>query len=220
MIWAVVPAKTGRSAKERLAGALAPAARTRLAEAMLTDVLKALRQSQGLEATVVVSREEETLELAREQDCHALTEEGSGGLNPAVLQGISYAVERGATGILIAMGDLPLLRAEDIEAALARLPDTGQVLVPSADGTGTNLVLSRPAEVFEPHFGPGSLRLHQKAAQKREVTPILFPCSGPSLDIDTPADLERLQTSQERHGSTARVLEENAGRANSKTASS
>src|SRR5262249_9551226 len=54
MIWAIVPAKPGADAKRRLAPVLAPAERERLAQAMLRDVLTALRGARCLAGVAVI----------------------------------------------------------------------------------------------------------------------------------------------------------------------
>ncbi len=54
---AVLPVKRFADAKQRLSTGLAPGTRRALAEAMLTDVLVALRRTVGLDVVVVVTAE-------------------------------------------------------------------------------------------------------------------------------------------------------------------
>ena len=56
MIWAVVPAKLGNEAKVRLGPILPARDRTRLAQAMLGDVLRALAETDRFAGIAVVSR--------------------------------------------------------------------------------------------------------------------------------------------------------------------
>ena len=67
-MWAVVPLKNIRHAKQRLAPLLTPAERSELMLAMVTDVLTALTQTPGLAGILLVSRAPEAAELA-----HAFT---------------------------------------------------------------------------------------------------------------------------------------------------
>jgi len=191
MIWAIVPAKLGETSKERLGAVLAPELRRRLAHAMLDDVLEALGRARGLAGIVVVSRDAQALALAQSRGACTVADSG-GGLNASVQDGIEACRAHGATGVLVAMGDLPLLEAADVETALEALPSRGLVLVPSLDGTGTNLLAARPAELVRPAFGPGSLARHLELARDADVTAVLQPCAGAALDVDTPDDLERL----------------------------
>jgi len=193
MIWAIVPAKFGRSAKERLAPVLSPDPRESLAKSMLVDVLRALEGCSVVERTLVVSRDETALSLARAAGAEGLRETGRAGLNASVREAIAYCMGRGATGVVIAMGDLPLLEAPDVATAVARLPERGVVLLPSADGTGTNVVAARPVDLLRPEFGPGSLARHLAQTRRRKLETVVHECPGAALDVDTPADLERLR---------------------------
>lgn len=206
MIWAVVPAKLGKSAKERLAPVLAPELREKLARAMLADVLTALRSCAAIEMTVVISRDSSALELAEANGAQGLVENTRDGLNASVAEAVAYCVEHGATGVLVAMGDLPLLQADDANVAIERLPARGVTLVPSSDGTGTNLVVARPPEIFRPLFGLGSLERHLEDLRGRGISMALERCEGAALDVDTPEDLERLRTADPRQTATAAIL--------------
>jgi hypothetical protein len=63
---AIVPAKRFAAAKQRLAPALEPSWRRRLAAAMLADVLASLRLTAGIEETLLVSRDPDAADLADE----------------------------------------------------------------------------------------------------------------------------------------------------------
>ena len=207
MIWAVVPAKLGKNAKERLAPVLQPAQRERLARAMLRDVLGSLGDCPQIAGTIVVSRDEAVLSMASDAGATGIRERNAGGLNPSVLQGIQEAISRGAEGALLAMGDLPLLSASDVAETVAALPERGVVLVPSADGTGTNLVAVRPADLLAPAFGPASLSKHLERVREAGLQAVVHPCAAAALDVDTPADLESLRhAALPARSATRRVL--------------
>ncbi|MDG2303090.1 MAG: 2-phospho-L-lactate guanylyltransferase [Candidatus Binatia bacterium] len=205
MIWAVVPAKFGKSAKERLAPVLAQDVRERLAKAMLSDVLRALGGCPAVEATVVISRDAAALELAAASAAEGLPEQARGGLNASVAEAIAHCTARGATGVVIAMGDLPLLRPDDVSAAVERLPERGLVLLPSSDGTGTNLVVARPPDLLEPEFGPGSLARHLEQVRRKAIVAVIHECAGAALDVDTPADLDRLRGAPNASADTVEI---------------
>lgn len=208
MIWSIVPAKLGTSSKERLAPVLSAELRARLAGAMLADVVQALVGCEAIEATLVVSRDDRALDLAETSGALPLRERGANGLNESVRQAIDHAAEHGATTVVIAMGDLPLLRPEHVRVAVERVPDRGVVLVPSADGTGTNLAVVRPPALFDPRFGPGSLALHLEQLRESGVEVVLHECAGAALDVDTPDDLSRLRTASAAGDATRALLVE------------
>ena len=205
MIWSIIPAKLGTSSKERLASILSADLRARLAGAMLADVVRTLVSCETIEATLVVSRDDRALDLAESGGALPLRERGAKGLNESVRQAIGHAAENGATTVVIAMGDLPLLRPEHVRIAVERAPDRGVVLVPSADGTGTNLTVVRPPTLLEPQFGPGSLALHLAQLRHHGVEVVRHECAGAALDVDTPDDLARLRTAS-RPGDATRAL--------------
>jgi 2-phospho-L-lactate guanylyltransferase len=88
--------------------------------------------------------------------------------------------------------DIPLVTGYELDRVMAEAPSEGTVLVPSADGRGTNAVLRSPAALFPLRFGNDSFKPHFAAARATG-----FPCTtlslpGIALDIDSPQDLQQL----------------------------
>lgn len=207
MLWALVPAKLGSTVKTRLGAALTPAQRLDLAHAMLSDVLAALGAAPSLGGTAVVTRDPSVASLAERHGAIALDESAGGGLNDGVAEGVAGCLARGASGVVIAMGDLPALTAAEVERAIACLPDRGLVLVPSFDGTGTNVLAMRPTDLLLPtHFGEGSLALHRAAAATLGLTTVTCALRGAALDVDTIEDLDRLASTGAAGNATRHVL--------------
>lgn len=212
MLWALVPAKLGPAVKSRLGAALSQEQRRALAQAMLCDVLAALSSSPSLAGVAVVTRDPSVAALAASAGATAVPETHTGGLNDGVAEGIAACRARGASGVIVVMGDLPNLAATDVEHTVAALPDRGVVLVPSRDGTGTNVLAARPAElVFPTCFGEGSLARHRAATAGLET--VLLPLRGAALDVDTVEDLEQLVREGSAGAATRRVLAELASAA-------
>jgi len=206
MRWALVPAKLGAEAKRRLAPGLDVAHRRSLARAMLADVLRALRRAPSLDGVALVGRGAAIAAMAEEMGVTAIAERGAGSLNEAVAEGVRACVARGATTLLVAMADLPLLRASDVEAMLAGGTGEGVVAAASRDGTGTNLLLLRPPRAIPTSFGPGSLELHREAARRAGLPFLVRRLAGPALDVDTPGDLEILRASPRLAGESRRAI--------------
>lgn len=196
MRWALVPAKLGADAKRRLAPGLDVVHRRELARAMLVDVLDALMRATSLDGVAVVGRGAALADLAGEMGAVAIAERRAHSLNEAVAEGVRACAARGATSLLVAMADLPLLRARDIEAVLAAGRDDGVVAAVSRDGTGTNLMLLHPPRAIPTSFGPGSLALHRAAAERAGIPFRVRRLAGPALDVDTPEDLRILRASR------------------------
>ena len=205
MLWALVPAKLGPAVKSRLGAALSQEQRRALAQAMLCDVLAALTSAPSLAGVAVVTRDPSVASLATEAGATPIEETHGGGLNDGVAQGIAGCRAQGASAVVIAMGDLPNLLPSDVERTIAALPERGVVLVPSRDGTGTNVLAARPADLVLPtHFGEGSLARHRTATAGLDT--VLLPLRGAALDVDTTDDLELLVRDGAAGAATRRLL--------------
>jgi 2-phospho-L-lactate guanylyltransferase len=102
-----------------------------------------------------------------------------------------HAGELGAASVLLAPIDVPLVSSQDFEA-LAAAARPGVVIVPSADGTGTNALVRTPPDVIPSCFGPGSFQSHLRAARERGVPAEVLRLPGLMFDVDTPEDLAEL----------------------------
>lgn len=143
---AVVPVRSLRDGKTRLAAALPQAAREALTRRMLRGVVEAALASDAVDAVLVVSPDPAALALAAElgQGVVPLAQDPAvPGLNPALDHGRSWARARAAAALLVLFGDLPLLGADDVRAIVGR--DASVVLAPDRHGTGTNALLLRAA---------------------------------------------------------------------------
>jgi len=204
--FAVLPVKRLPNAKQRLADALPMGTRRALAEAMLTDVLIALRRTRGVDAVLVVTGDETATALASGYDAlDAINDREDGGHDAAVKLGMRAARERGADRCLLIPGDVPALDPIELDAMLAR-PVNGPevVIVPDRHGSGTNGLLLTGPEVIMPSFGPGSRARHADAAANAGARCDIVEIPSLALDIDTGDDLDALvQRLEAVHGGAA-----------------
>jgi len=108
------------------------------------------------------------------------------------------ALELGATTVLLVPIDVPLVTPTDFSrlAAAARPgPPEALIVVPSADGTGTNALARTPPDVIESRFGPGSCRAHVDQARTKNIHCEILRLRGLMFDIDTPEDVAELLAS-------------------------
>jgi 2-phospho-L-lactate guanylyltransferase len=191
----LVPAKELVRAKSRLTTWLDAAGRRELAVAMLTDVLQA---TAAWPSRFVVTADPLLADVAAGLGCLPLPDLG-GGLNPALRAGTARAVEAGAAKLLILPADVPLVEQPDV-AALFSLP-AAVVVALSPDG-GTAGLLRTPPGIIDPSFGPGSGMRHAAAARWAGVPVLVTTPPSLGLDVDDPADLERLAESPLERNST------------------
>jgi 2-phospho-L-lactate guanylyltransferase len=113
-------------------------------------------------------------------------------LNAALDQAAATAAAGGATALLALPADLPLVTAVDIEALSAHWPAQPSVVLAGTPDGGTGALLRSPPAAIPAAFGPDSLRAHLRAARERRVHARLVWRPNLALDVDSPADLERL----------------------------
>lgn len=191
---AVLPVKRFASAKQRLSDALSPGARRALAEAMVTDVLGALRHSAAVAEIVVVTGEPVVQALARSQGARVVGEPIEAGQSAAALLGIAALADPIVRALMIP-GDCPALDPAEVAALLDRpeAPDGEVVIVPDRHGTGTNALLLSPPTAIRPAFGPGSRERHERLAARAGVVCEVCEPRTLVLDVDTAEDLEALR---------------------------
>ncbi len=189
-LFAVVPVKDLAGTKSRLKPVLTPPGRAGLTVYMMKNVLVALREA-GVEHACVVSPDRTVLQMAEEAGATPLLQE-SRGLNPALEEAREWAVDEGASALLVLPADLPLLCAPDVEAVLEAAEEAEGSLVvisPDAAGTGTNALLLRPPDALPFLFGSNSFEAHLNAAREREIPAQVCERTRLAFDIDTADDL-------------------------------
>ena len=202
-VLAIVPVKRLDVAKSRLAEALGIADRRALMLAMLADVLMNLRRSSGVARIVVVTDDREVRHRAIAEGAHVVADDESGSHSAAALRGIA-AIASPTDRVLLAPGDCPLLRVEELDELLTT-PQPAVVIVPDRHGSGTNALLLDPPDAIEPSFGEGSRERHVRLAQAAGVEAIVKVVPSLALDIDTPDDFATLRArfSSQRGGAPA-----------------
>jgi 2-phospho-L-lactate guanylyltransferase len=173
----------GSAGKTRLHSS--PHVRGRVAQAMFRDVLAACL---AVGRTCVVTPDEEAAAAARAAGADARPDPGGG--QGAAVQAALAGVGPGE--VLVVNADLPCVRPRDLRALLAATPAGGVALVEAADGTTNALSLPAP-EAFAPLYGPGSAARFRAHAVTLRLAVTSVPLPNLARDVDTLADLERLE---------------------------
>jgi len=188
----LVPVKLLAHAKQRLASVLDQRSRTELAHAMLWDVLDALAAVENRPPVAIVTSDPFALGLAREFGFEVVPDTTGQSETSAIEMATEVCAARGAQDTLVIPADIPLLQAREIEEILAAAPAEGSVLVPAADGRGTNAAWRRPAGLFPLRFGNDSFKPHLAAARATGKPCVVLSLPGVALDVDNPSDLAQL----------------------------
>ncbi len=193
--FAILPVKRFSRAKERLETDISPGLRRALAEAMVIDVLMALRRTTGIDGVLMVTGEPVAEAIGRGYGARVIRDDEDSGQSAAAQVGVGHAIDAGAARALLVPGDCPALDPAELEALLSRpleeLPPV--VIVADRHGTGTNGLLLAPPGAIAPAFGPGSRARHQAAAAAAGVACEVVQVPSLALDVDTAEDLAVLR---------------------------
>lgn len=159
---------------------------------MLADMLSTLREAPQIEGMIVVSPSEEILRFAERMGAETIRDPGLE-LNQAFKLGISHAVSKGATSVLLMPSDLAFLKIYDIENIVNMATSPREVVIAPSKDNGTNALFLRPPDIIELRFGGESFPLHVEEAKHAGVTPRIYRSFTVSTDIDEPADLFKVE---------------------------
>lgn len=182
---ALVPVKPPALGKSRLVG-LADDERRAFAAAFALDTVAACVASTAI-AEVLVATDDASFSVEL-SDLGAVTipDGVAMDLNGTLRQSAAEARRRWPGLVPVALtADLPAVRAEDLDAALAELVPGEAAYVADTDGLGTTLYTAS-YERFDPRFGPGSALAHDATGAR----PITGPLPRLRRDVDDLRDLD------------------------------
>jgi 2-phospho-L-lactate guanylyltransferase len=183
--WVIIPVKPPGEGKLRLAGFLDADARTRLAGAMLDQVLDAVSAARFVDRICILgpSRHGQSTAIP-------LLSEPGGGLNAALTSALAQAQAGGASRVVFIAADLPRLTPRDVEA-LAGAPAGTVAIASDRHGTGTNAIaLPLPQALgFTFAYGPDSFAAHDAEAFRLGLDIAVIGSPGLARDVDVPEDL-------------------------------
>ncbi|MDE5445771.1 2-phospho-L-lactate guanylyltransferase [Bradyrhizobium sp. CSA207] len=190
----IVPVKRFSEAKTRLAGALLPAERVKLARLLVATVIEQLARVRGVRRVTLASSEPSLVRMAAPFGFEVLPDDPlSPGLNAAVDRAVKRSVADGANDVGIVFADLPLFDAEEFEGILKQHLDGAPVqttIVMDRLGAGTNVRLSRPGDLLPPLYGRNSAVEYQRAAALKTAEIRLVESACLSHDLDHFADIQ------------------------------
>jgi 2-phospho-L-lactate/phosphoenolpyruvate guanylyltransferase len=188
----LVPVKNLAHAKQRLAPLLDASARTKLAQAMLFDVLETIAACSNRPKVGLVTSDSFAIDAARHFQFEVIADHSNRSETDAIDMATKLCESRGLDHTLVIPGDIPLIQTNELEMIFQAAPSQGCVLVPSADGRGTNAVWRGPAGLFPLRFGNDSFKPHLAAARATKKPCVVLSLPGIALDVDCPSDLQQL----------------------------
>ncbi|MBR5503547.1 MAG: 2-phospho-L-lactate guanylyltransferase [Methanobrevibacter sp.] len=210
--YAIIPVNQFSNAKTRLSPFLSPEERKNLLKAMLKDIATTLKPL--VDKIIIISKDEEVLEFARELELDTLVEEDhkksknlkpsdNSGLNSALKQAMKWSRKK-VRKVIILPSDIPLIGKTNIKILLEQAKNLDFIIVPSKGG-GTNTLIIKPLSI-DMQFGEFSFQKHIEEAEKKKIIPIVHDSFYMALDVNTTEDLGEIMI----HGNgteTKRYLE-------------
>lgn len=187
----LVPVKRFSEANERLCATLSARQRKNLARVMLGDVLSSISLCKGADKAVLVTAEEEAMQMGRGFGMEIIPEKTQRSESSSVSFAMKKCSEMGAESVLVVPGDIPLAQGWEFDTVMKK--DNGKsrvIIVPSRDGKGTNALMMRPPNLMSPSFGENSFSRHKKIVSEMGIDFVCLTLDGIGLDIDEPEDLE------------------------------
>jgi 2-phospho-L-lactate guanylyltransferase len=202
---AILPVKSFGRAKQRLGAGVPEELRLALARAMVADVIAALAATDGVELTIVVTRETEAARAASASGATVIEDRREAGQSAAASLGVRHAIGAGFERVLLVPGDCPELDPAELAPLLGAHGREGAevAIFPDRHGTGTNGLLLAPPRAIEPSFGEGSCERHRELARQAGVACRVVALRSLSLDVDTVEDLAALRAALEELAAAA-----------------
>ena len=191
MTFAILPVKARANAKQRLAQMLTPAQREELARLLYEEMLEKIAAARGIDRVVVATSDADAADYASRRGVLVFEEQKQHSHSHSADLAARRAMSLGARTVLLLPIDVPLATAAEIES-LAASARPGVIIVPSADGTGTNALVRTPPHAIESRFGRDSFRAHLEQARGRGIDAVVMRPPGLVFDVDTPEDVAEL----------------------------
>lgn len=196
MLQAIIPMKPLADSMTRIADAISVSRRKALALSMLDQVIRSV-----LDSTFYIYDKKEELsctvfggdEFIRAVAVHRgarWEQDAVSGLNPILSLAMKKAFKEGFSAALILPGDLPMIRAEDIQEIISASAGMSlPVGVPAAKDGGTNALLIPSTWAIEPSYGVKSFLQHKAKFEAKGTTIKSMHLEGVQFDLDTIEDL-------------------------------
>lgn len=190
-LWAIVPVKSLRRGKSRLANVLTDEERSALNNDLLIRTLHCLQSISAIDQVLVISYDPEVLAKARELGAMTVQEGKRTNLNNALRRATVAAKAYNASKAIIIPADLPFINKEDIEDFIAQQGTPPEIIISSDQRSdGTNALLTNPIGILEYNFGEWSFRKHIEQAEQKKINVKVKNQKSLTFDLDLPEDLE------------------------------
>lgn len=194
---AIIPVKTFSNAKSRLG--LSQEKTAQLCKIMLEQVLESISQSKVITKSILVSKDENALQIGKKFGTVQIFEDNETGVNHAVSLADKYLAENGFDTSVVFPQDIPLMQPQDITNLIRfQTTKTSLLVVPSRKFDGTNALVRTPVDVIETHYDEDSYKIHLTTGKSRGISTSFVLISRMMWDVDNQSDLEFIMRNIEK----------------------
>ncbi|MDC0199265.1 2-phospho-L-lactate guanylyltransferase [Candidatus Nitrosopelagicus sp.] len=184
----IIPVKTFQKSKTRLH--LSEAKTKELCRLLLEEVIKTVSEVKIIDKIIVVTDEEQVLDIIEKYDCKQIQDKNETSVNDAVKLAEGFLIENKFTHSVVLPLDIPFFYSEDLEKLLNFSKDKSVVIIPSRHFDGTNALVRTPINSMEPRYDEGSHSFQIESAKKSNIKISIGLIYRLMLDIDNRDDLE------------------------------
>jgi len=190
-IAAIIPVKTFSNAKTRLD--LSPQKIELLCKIMLEEILQITSISPRIEKTIVVTKENQAIEIAEKFNATVIKDEEEESVNSAVELADKYLLENNFDASIVLPQDIPYIKTQDIDFMLNYIaPPNFAIIVPSRRFDGTNALVRMPIDLMKTHYDEDSYKIHMNTAKNHTLNVAMVFVKRIMWDVDNKEDLEFL----------------------------
>lgn len=196
-IAAIIPVKTFSEAKTRLD--LSKEQKEEICKIMLEEILHTLSISPQIQKTIIVTKEQKALDLAKKFNAVPIIDKDEKSVNGAVALADKYLLENGFDASIVFPQDIPYIKTQDIDFILNyKIPPNFAIVVPSRRFDGTNALVRMPVDLMHTHYDEDSYKIHMNTAKEHTRNVALVFSKRIMLDVDNREDLEFLLEQNEK----------------------
>jgi 2-phospho-L-lactate/phosphoenolpyruvate guanylyltransferase len=184
----IIPVKTFKKSKTRLQ--LSEEKTKELCKLLLEEVVKTVSESELIDKIIIVTNEEEVLDIIKKYDCKKIQDKDETSVNNAIKLVEKFLLENEFTHSIVLPLDVPFFYSEDLEKILNFSSQKSVIIVPSRHFDGTNALVRTPVNSMTPRYDEGSHSFQIESAKNDNIKITIGLIYRLMLDIDSRKDLE------------------------------
>ncbi|MFB5610180.1 MAG: 2-phospho-L-lactate guanylyltransferase [Nitrosopumilaceae archaeon] len=204
-ISAIIPVKTFSNAKKRLD--VDDDKKITICKLMFEEVLQTLSVSSHIDQIIVVSKDEEALQISKKFNPIQLADNETG-VNAAVAIADDYVKKNGFDASIVFPQDIPFMKTQDIDFLLQfQNPPKFSLIVPSRRFDGTNALVRMPVDLMKTHYDEDSYKIHLSTGKSCTPNTSLVFVKRIMMDVDNMDDLQFSLSQNEKPAFSKKILQ-------------